>query len=44
MSQSEKFKAMAKELQADGDEKKFDKTLKKIGKAPVSIKGTSKLK
>jgi hypothetical protein len=29
-SQSEKFKAMAKEVEADGDEKAFDKTLKKI--------------
>jgi hypothetical protein len=28
--QSEKFKAMAKELEADGDEKAFDKKLKAL--------------
>jgi hypothetical protein len=28
--QSEKFKAMAKELEADGDEKSFDEKLKKM--------------
>ena len=32
--QSDKFKAMAKELEADGDEKSFDKTLGEIAKAP----------
>ena len=29
-SQSDKFKAKAKELDADSDEKSFDKTLKKL--------------
>ena len=29
-SQSEKFKTMAKEIEADGDENFFDKTLKKL--------------
>ena len=29
-SQLDKFKAMAKELEADGDEKSFNKTLKQI--------------
>ena len=31
-AQSDKFKAMAKELGADSDEKSFDKTLKAISK------------
>jgi hypothetical protein len=33
-SQSEKFKAMAKELEADGDETAFDAKLKALAKAP----------
>ena len=37
-SQSDKFKAMAKEVEADGDEKAFDKTLGKIAKAPAPKK------
>lgn len=39
LSQPEKFKAMAKEVEADGDEKFFENTLKKIARAakrPVS--------
>ncbi len=32
-SQSAKFKAMAKELVADGDEKSLDETLSKIAKS-----------
>ncbi|MEO9167203.1 MAG: hypothetical protein ABI230_02245 [Aestuariivirga sp.] len=32
-SQSDKFKAMAKELEADGDEKAFDKVLKAVSPA-----------
>ena len=36
--QVDKFKAMAKELEADGDEKSFDRTLKKIGKAQALSK------
>ena len=34
ISQADKFKAMAKELEADSDEKSFDKTLSKIAKNP----------
>lgn len=39
-SQLDKFKAMAKELEADGDEKKFDKLLKVV--APAKKKPASK--
>ena len=35
-SQSNKFKAMAKEVEADGDEKAFDKTLKNLAKTKSS--------
>jgi hypothetical protein len=37
-SQSDKFKAMAKEVEADGDESVFHRMLKKIVKAPKSDK------
>ena len=36
LNQSEKFKAMAKELEADGDEKSLDKTLKQLAKTNTS--------
>ena len=38
-TQSEKFKAMAKELEADGDEKSFDKSLKSIATPKAASKG-----
>lgn len=34
-SQSDKFKAMAKELKADGDEPEFDRLIKKVLKDPA---------
>ena len=37
-SQSDKFKAMAKEIEADGDEKAFDKLLKVV--TPTKKKAT----
>lgn len=43
LSQSDKFKAMAKELEADGDEKAFDKLIKTVApakKRPVAGAGT----
>jgi len=33
-SQSDKFKAMAKEVEADGPEGLFDQMMKKLAKAP----------
>ncbi len=39
-TQSDKFKAMAKEVEADGDEKAFDKVLKAM--APAKKKAESK--
>lgn len=38
LSQSEKFKAMAKEVKADDNEIVFDKVLKKISKVEISVK------
>ena len=38
-SQADKFKAMAKEVEADGDEKMFDQVLKRVSPTP---KRTSK--
>ena len=35
--QSEKFKAMTKELEADSDEKSFDKTLKNLAKPNARV-------
>jgi len=41
-SQSDKFKAMAKEVGADGDEKAFDKVLESVAldkKKPITKRG-----
>lgn len=40
--QAEKFRAMAKELDADGDEKGLDSVLKKIAASQKDIRGPSK--
>ena len=40
--QIEKFKAMAKELEADGDEKGLDVVLKKIAASQKDSRGPSK--
>lgn len=37
-AQPEKFKAMAKEVEADGDEKTYDRTLKYIAKSEPKAK------
>ena len=38
LSQIDRFKATAKELEADGDEKSFDGLLKKLAKKKVEVK------
>lgn len=38
-SQSEKFKRLARELECDEDEKRFDDALRRVGSAPPPEKG-----